>query len=254
MSTEDLPRVPPVGCGQGNHAQRGRGQQGKGRYGTGGAFLPGSGQQLFDAMVKGWTGEGQSPGANSDSAPYANLVKAIQDAAHQTAHAAAGHAATGTNSIFNSATGRSNNQEHVNEQSERQQQASTPKSQSFEQIFQGNNEFLANVGNMVSAALAETRHPAKALPKSELSQSNSTNTNGEEASNPVEVEDTVNQKDVIGVTKHKDPRIQVALQAMLSMGFKNDGGWLTQLLEAKEGDIGRALDVLKAFNPNSTRK
>lgn len=44
---------------------------------------------------------------------------------------------------------------------------------------------------------------------------------------------------------HIKPHIGDALNKMMSMGFSNDGGWLTQLLESKGGSIEKALDVLQ---------
>lgn len=43
---------------------------------------------------------------------------------------------------------------------------------------------------------------------------------------------------------HSNPKIQNAVEIMMTMGFSNDGGWLTQLLEIKDGDIGKVLDML----------
>lgn len=43
-----------------------------------------------------------------------------------------------------------------------------------------------------------------------------------------------------------DPRHIETLSQMLSMGFTDEGGWLTRLLEAKQYDIGLALDAMQS--------
>ncbi|XP_018349213.1 PREDICTED: sequestosome-1 isoform X3 [Trachymyrmex septentrionalis] len=43
---------------------------------------------------------------------------------------------------------------------------------------------------------------------------------------------------------HPNPKIQNAVEAMMAMGFTNEGSWLTHLLIAQNGDIDKALDVI----------
>ncbi|XP_076025859.1 sequestosome-1 isoform X2 [Genypterus blacodes] len=42
-----------------------------------------------------------------------------------------------------------------------------------------------------------------------------------------------------------DPQLVESLSQMLSMGFTDEGGWLTRLLQAKSYDIGSALDTIQ---------
>ncbi|XP_060693378.1 sequestosome-1 [Hemiscyllium ocellatum] len=42
-----------------------------------------------------------------------------------------------------------------------------------------------------------------------------------------------------------EPRLIEALSQMLSMGFHDEGGWLTRLLQTKQCDIGAALDAMQ---------
>ncbi|XP_071951577.1 sequestosome-1-like [Antedon mediterranea] len=47
----------------------------------------------------------------------------------------------------------------------------------------------------------------------------------------------------------EDPRQAQALAQMKAMGFDDEGGWLSQLLKAKNYDIGRVLDAIKLGQP-----
>merc|ERR1712004_943135 len=45
----------------------------------------------------------------------------------------------------------------------------------------------------------------------------------------------------------KEDKVKAALETMQAMGFSDDGGWLSNLLRAKSGDVGKVLDTIQPF-------
>lgn len=42
-----------------------------------------------------------------------------------------------------------------------------------------------------------------------------------------------------------EPHINHAINVMVNMGFSNESGWLTQLVESVDGNIPKALDLMQ---------
>merc|ERR1712004_450095 len=45
----------------------------------------------------------------------------------------------------------------------------------------------------------------------------------------------------------KEDKVEAALKTMQAMGFSDDGGWLSNLLRAKSGDVDKVLDAIQPF-------
>ena len=50
-------------------------------------------------------------------------------------------------------------------------------------------------------------------------------------------------------TNRRKEDVQIALAQLKSMGYEDVGGWLTELIRAKEGDVSKVLDALLPSGP-----
>ncbi len=48
--------------------------------------------------------------------------------------------------------------------------------------------------------------------------------------------------------------MQIALAQLSSMGYEDEGGWLTELVRAKGGDVAKVLDALHPTGDESEAK
>ena len=55
--------------------------------------------------------------------------------------------------------------------------------------------------------------------------------------------------DIAETQMSTDP-LEVAIAQMRSMGFEDDSGWLSQLIVAKDYDIGKVLDAIQFSGKN----
>merc|ERR1712004_281750 len=96
--------------------------------------------------------------------------------------------------------------------------------------------------------------PDKEMPKN--TTTNDSPQQGAEALYP-QLDDNTTTTTKIEETKIKNQidlskysmKVQVAIQAMENMGFSNEDGWLSGLLEKYDGDIGKVLDLLQPVKP-----
>merc|ERR1712107_460418 len=69
------------------------------------------------------------------------------------------------------------------------------------------------------------------------------NKDGEEVAEKMDSNTRTSAEDM--KDNEKEDKVEAALKTMQAMGFSDDGGWLSSLLRAKSGDVGKVLDTIK---------
>jgi len=323
------PPPPPHGCQWGPFA-RGRGMfRGRGRgfgmgngWGFGGMGQPGGNFNFsqsgfagpaFEAMMKGWMGEGyesqqgqeqgnqqghgehekahgEACGAAKEAHEQAHaqaesMAAAAHEAAAAAAHEAAAAAAMGAAAAATAGSSADylqnvgsfvaaaldplgiDVQVHVETPSASQGEDENEKSMNSSSDDDDEWTVVSDKKNpkedVIEIPIQKTTEPEKEKEKLYPSLPKETPAEEELAKNPTtEASMDVDNQEASGsatadttsaktgepepvIAVHPDPKIQVALQAMMNMGFSNEGGWLSNLLEAKNGDIGKVLDILQ---------
>merc|ERR1712107_883461 len=69
------------------------------------------------------------------------------------------------------------------------------------------------------------------------------NKDGKETTEKMDSNTHTSAEDMKG--NEKEDKVEAALKTMQAMGFSDDGGWLSSLLRAKSGDVGKVLDTIQ---------
>merc|ERR1719367_1646743 len=68
---------------------------------------------------------------------------------------------------------------------------------------------------------------------------------GSQVDNSDKVESKTNDSEKGANENEQDDKVEAALKTMKAMGFSDEGGWLSNLLKAKSGDVGKVLDTIQ---------